>query len=450
MHFSFKSWMWSAVFFFILFGTACDPEKKNSNEQGGTTHSESGDSAQESDQASGDDVKTTLVSAAGPTGDHFLHLSDIHLNLVPSDCYCGGGGTDTPVALWNRVQRKVKDILNSKNPPKFIVFTGDLPAHGCDTASREKNIKTVFGDLQNLIGNTPFFYAPGNNDGLSGDYASFSSSNGKTPISILGPGTKFPAPNAAKVYSKHPKFGYYSASPFKGLRIIALNTIMLYHGYVKDDPQNCPHPPVKGCTDDEREAQVDWLEAQLDSAAHDSEKVYLIMHIPPGRDGYKGSSYFAGCHWKDRFLQLISGKNDVISGILYGHTHMDELKRFESAQTAGTYAAVGFSSPGIGTCPGNNNPGFRTVYYNQEMELVDNMTFYLNDGDTTFSAPYSFWEVYDSDGTRRKSGETMEHFIIRQDLSYITGCLNTNYKVGKSGSIHDSTAIDAVLCSTGS
>jgi len=334
----------------------------------------------------------------------YLHLSDVHLDLSAQS-------GDTDPQLWAITQEKLAAVLAAPDAPAFIVYTGDLPGHyDCEMQhcaltpaqieTHDKNVQAVLGDLNALVAKsgTPLLYMPGNNDSLAGDYFSFSNADGKTPLS-LAPNDPFPAPNASKpcgqapcmVSAPHPAFGFYSVRPVPGLRVIALNSIILgttYHA-------------VDGTSQlDAGNLQLDWLQAEL-AAAKGNDKVLIAMHIPPGKDAYAVSHYKAVTsmwathpdavgdqprkhteHWLDRFLDLISLHRDEVVGLAFGHTHMDELRLLHDR--AGGISAVAISAPGITTTHGNN-PGFKRVSFDpRSFELLDFVTLYTQNGNATW------------------------------------------------------------------
>lgn len=338
---------------------------------------------QSNNQSENSKVETDLQKPEGKN-TYFIHLSDVHLNSTSTKT---DSGEDTGLDLWANAKKKLTGILNSKNPPQFVVYTGDLPAHD-DMENLDKNIKTILTDLRNLFASNkiPFFYLPGNNDSLAGDYFSFTDSDGETPLSLVSEKTNpFPALNTAQSCGTSPcldpdpkpKMGYYAASPISGLRIIALNSIIWGKTYNE----------VDGISQlDAGNNQMKWLTKQLDEAAKAKEKVYLLMHIPPGIDAFSASEGsekpWMWAHlpsksdsWLNQFLKLSETHQATIAGILYGHTHMDELRLIYSPD--GTkITEVAISAPGI-TPKYGNNPGFKTVSFDSNSkELTDFETHY--------------------------------------------------------------------------
>lgn len=306
---------------------------------------------------------------------YFLFISDIHLNT--GDAGPSVPGNDTGVDLWKLAKAKLLSITTGKNPPKFIIYTGDLPGHNPDNGSiHDTNVLTVLDDLVEIAHGIPLFYAPGNNDPLDGDYLAFSDSQCRTPLSLVK-GKGYPAPNAAQIYNQDATHGYYSATPFKGLRIIGMNTVMFTNsqrGYT--DPE-CASDP-----EDRSQAsalQIKWLKQELKSAALNKEKVYLIMHIPPGVDAYNSGLMWKDNGYEDSLLAFVNSYESIVSGVFYGHTHMDEVRRLTVPGNTSLFSEIALSAPGISPIF-DNNPGFKKVYYNQAYEPIDFTTYY-----TTFS-----------------------------------------------------------------
>lgn len=346
------------------------------------------------------------------TSDYFLFVSDVHLDTDKDKPT--GHGSDTGMELWKMTSAKLKSITAGANPPKLIVFTGDLPCHFPHSGPEHNaNVRTVLNDLQDIAGSIPLFYAPGNNDPLDGDYYPFADGQCVTPITLSGVNPGYPAPNAELMYAEDSLYGYYAARPFAGLRIIGMNTVMFSTSHNTTYSNECERDSL-----DQNEAcmrQLKWLKGQLAAARAVGEKVYLIMHIPPGRDAHKDHPMWKDNRWQDSLLAHVNYYDPVISGIFYGHTHMDELRRLEVPGSPGSYSEVALGCPGVSPIFGNN-PGFRKVYYNTSYEPTDFTTHYTwtnpdsswgvggqDFGDST----YTFSEYYGSGNTIRETVSAM-------------------------------------------
>lgn len=326
---------------------------------------------------------------------YFIHLSDVHLNTFVDTI---GYQEDTGNALWSNTKAKLRSVLSANPPPSFVVYTGDLPAHyDCsptcfipegDRTTHNKNISVILSDIRNLFdaSDIAFFYLPGNNDALAGDYYSFADGNQETPLSLVpDPADPYPALNTrdscgqapCTVSSPHPTMGYYSVRPISGLRLIVMNSIILgrqYHavdGVLQLNAGN---------------EQMHWIGEELEDAKSIHEKVYLAMHIPPGQDAYAVAhnhpETWMWAHlpsvdssWLNQFLRYTATYSQTIAGILYGHTHMDEVRRLYN-NDASSITEVAISAPGI-TPLHDNNPAFKLVYFDRESkELSDFVTYY--------------------------------------------------------------------------
>ena len=84
----------------------------------------------------------------------------------------------------------------------------------------------------------------------------------------------------------------------------------------------------------------------------------------------------------------------TIAGILYGHTHMDEVRRLY-ASDGSTITEVAISAPGI-TPQHYNNPGFKIVSFDAgNFELTDFTTQYSTPQATTWGdKSYTFSERF--------------------------------------------------------
>lgn len=375
---------------------------------------------------------------------NFLFLSDIHLNTYSDTT---AYGIDTGLELWRAFLAKVDTLLGAPNAPKFIVYTGDLPAHykcgeTCvipenDRQDHNQNLATILSGLRDVATKhkKPLFYMPGNNDGIAGDYTSFADEQQNTPFTLLPETTNpYPALNTNKpgtnppciVSNPNPNLGYYSARPIAGLRLIALNTVIYSKSFIA----------VDGTTQlNDGNKQMKWLGEQLKDVAAKNEKVYIAMHIPPGNDAYKydqdpkGATMWAPLPkksntWLNQFLTLVAQYQNTISGVLYGHTHMDELRRLYDP-TGKKITEVAISCPGV-TPQHYNNPGFKIVQYNaSSKELLDFTTYYTVPGATVWGMnTYSFNKMFNY-----PSKNTLYTNVSTSSLSTINTNMNKIYMV---------------------
>ncbi len=384
---------------------------------------------------------TVQTTTGNPT---FLLLSDIHLDtFTDSSSY----GNDTGLGLWKIFLTKADSLLGSTNAPQFVVYTGDLPAHySCSgncylpvnaRQTHNTNLAAILSGLRDLVTkhHTALFYVPGNNDAIAGNYYSFADSSQNTLLSLIPESVNpYPALNInpggdtapCMISNTQPTMGYYSAKPIDGLRIIALNTVIFSRKFTAVDGTN----PV-----DDGIRQLKWLNAQLKDAADKGDKVYIAMHIPPGIDAYQytktpdNAGMWARLpdkqnSWLNGFLAIVDQYQHTIAGILYGHTHMDELRRLYDI-TGTRMTAIAISAPGI-TPQHDNNPGFKLVQYDkQSKDLLDFTTYYTTPSAGTWgNATYSFNSVFGF-----PPGNTMYKNLSTASITAITTQLNKIFTV---------------------
>ncbi len=379
---------------------------------------------------------------------YILHLSDVHLNASsPTTTY----GQDTGLVLWRATLAKLASLIDGPQPPSFVIFTGDLPAHykcanpSCylppdQRTSHNTNLRMMLRDLRQLVSRAkmPLFFIPGNNDSLAGDYFSFADAMQRTALNLVPEARDaYPALHTARrcgeppclLADPHPKMGYYAARPMPGLRLIGLNTIIWGTTYTAVDGVN------------QREAghaQILWFAGQLQQAAQAGEKVHVLMHIPPGVDAYALSQAPAqptlqammwaalpapGMTWQDQFLGLVNHYSATVAGLFYGHTHMDELRLLYD-RSGTRVREVAISSPGV-TPLDSNNPGFKKVYYDrQSLEPTDFITFYTTPSANRWGeASYQFSQVYGC------GSETILACLAKQPLDQINTKMGSIYTV---------------------
>ena len=335
------------------------------------------------------------ISIHIPGDPYFIQVSDVHFNSkVTTTNY----GDDTGQKLWTKTKAKLTEIIRQRPAPQFIVYTGDLPAHyACDKTcfippdqrkTHNTNIAQILIDLRQLVDDTgiPLLFAPGNNDSLAGNYYSFADRNNETLLSLTPDHENtYPALNSMHtcgntpciLSNPHPQMGYYSARPTDGLRVITLNSIIFGHKYQQVDGV---------MQTDAGNTQMNWLSTELAAARLNGEKVLIIMHIPPGKDAYAVAHNkkpvqmwtelpLSGNSWTNQFLGLAEKYQSEITGILYGHTHMDEVRRLYDVDGI-QITEVAVSAPGV-TPLHHNNPGIKVYWYNSSTkELLDFETHY--------------------------------------------------------------------------
>ncbi|MCB1057743.1 MAG: metallophosphoesterase, partial [Acidobacteria bacterium] len=297
----------------------------------------------------------------------------------------------------------------------FILYLGDLPVHsGSVNPNVEDGIGDVLGGLRTLVETAPtpipLLYLPGNNDSLLGDYCEFSDAarNPEPPYTLdTDHELVWPMVNAsscARVGTQTPGClldrthrldGYYSAYPTQDHRLLVLmmNTVM----FTGTDCFNSAHPWTSRSA--EGDAQLAWLESQLESVEGTRQKVLIAMHIPPGENEYcSHDSIEEGEMWQDpaqqnTFLEHVAKHQDEIVGVFTSHTHMDEIRVLHGPSGA---VELAISAPGVS--PNHSqNPGIKLVHFEADWGLTDFTTYHTElplDSSSTWDAHYTFRDAY--------------------------------------------------------
>ena len=326
----------------------------------------------------------------------FLGISDIHLAAAASST---DYGKDTDPALWEAAKKELSSLIVAKHP-KFVIVLGDLPAHHDDN-NRPANLFAVLKGLRQTVGSVPTFYVPGNNDSLGGDYHSFTEHTDHgdlTPLS-LDPGVstqdQWPALNVGPIICSNQtppsdlpclidpetgrQFGYYSAKVDQHLRLIVLNSVIFTGRYISDDGVD-----QQTAADQE----IEWLDEQLSDAQKASDSVMIAMHVPTGLDVFSGTGARMWAVDESKFNNLVKEYAHTIKGIITGHTHADEMHRFELGNSL---VALDISIPGL-TPQHFNNPAMRYFYYDSiSDDFSDLRTYYTNPQADNFTP----WNSYD-------------------------------------------------------
>jgi hypothetical protein len=188
---------------------------------------------------------------------------------------------------------------------------------------RDKTVAFVAQQIRASVGNLPVMFAIGNIDSYTG----------------YGPDSTFLSNTADTFYSQfvngsvdHQTFlntftsgGYYSAQPFgTHLVVIGLNTNVFALG-------------VPGDNDAAVAAELAWLDSTLAAAQAAGQKVWLLMHVPPGANTVTTAGSLVNGQivsgtmmmyqsYQASFLQILAKYPGVITMTLGAHTHMDEYR----------------------------------------------------------------------------------------------------------------------------
>jgi hypothetical protein len=293
-------------------------------------------------------------------------------------------GADTNYPLLALALASIKQHLGTS--PK-IIYTGDMIGHNmaqqffansgspvppanpsaADLAAMQaftdKTVAFVTQEIRASAGRIPVVFALGNIDSYIG----------------TGPGSVFLSNNVEKFYTQflsgtvdHQTFvntfttgGYYSVELGAKLTVIGLNTT----------PLSSLIPANKSPSNNDAVvySQLGWLHATLASAQAAGQKVWILMHVPPGADsgttittpssfGSNGQLVTPAMMWvpayQASFLQILSKYPGEITLMLAAHTHMDEFRILTPTTVLEQAPAI---SPVFG-----NNPAFKIFTFTSD------------------------------------------------------------------------------------
>jgi sphingomyelin phosphodiesterase acid-like 3 len=385
-----------------------------------------------------------LQVRAQPDSGQFLVISDIHFDpfydgalyqrLVAKPAEGWGEilregrpaginprGTDSNDAL---LQSSLDDALRRCPQPDFILFPGDFMAHQWqakydklatrshleDPASYRaftaKAIRYVAEEFHRRYPETPILTTLGNDDSYCGDYmlepqGPFLEMFAGIWEPLLGPDIDRGA--FRETFSRGG--GYSTFLPgVKGHRLFVLNSIYFSVNYNNACGLATQTPALD---------QLGWLAVTLEAARASGERVWLLMHVPPGINSFNSAEIVPRggppvTYWQpeltSRFLELIRRYRSTIRIAFAGHTHMDD---FRMIRVDGHPAVLCKIVPAISPIFGNN-PGYQVYQYDRGTGEVQNyQTYYLtNLADNWTSATtighwaleYEFREAYSFPG----------------------------------------------------
>ena len=379
-------------------------------------------------------------SPATPATFPVVVFSDIHFNPLdtPSNCQALAAAdvsawagmlqaSSTSLPAWHEdtnyrlLALALANMKQNLAEAPVIIFGGDLLVHQIATlfyanckglttgtpsaqdvadmqAFADKTAVFVMQQVRASVGNIPVMFVVGNNDSYTG----------------LGPDSTFLANTVEPYYTNfvagtaadYPEFfntfangGYYSAEPLgTNLKVISLNTNVF-----------AVPPPIPGLpsNDSTAYAELAWLDTTLASAQAAGQKVWLLMHVPPGADTCSSAGNFATdgsltaanavMMWvpayQESFLQILAKYPGVISLTLGGHTHRDEFRILSPDQVLDIAPSI---SPYLG-----NDPAFEIYAFTQGTFVpmdYQSLNYDLAAAPTQFNPYYTFSSAYSMQG----------------------------------------------------
>lgn len=387
-----------------------------------------------------------LTSITLPKPGSFLALSDVHYDGNATDQW--GRNHETSKVLWTRAQAEAQSII-AADDPAFIVYLGDLPAHGMPQSVREQQFRAVLDGLQGLVAGSDrrLLFLPGNNDSDGEDYCAFTT-GGETPFAAATDPSAWPVVNAKPgdiIDASQLARGFYAAYPLgkpgagrsgPALRLLALNTVIFNPNYGVFNKGDCVDAATRQA---DANAQLEWLAAQLAATRMAGDKAMLAMHVPPGTDGYSGYpnwnpallytgsdaalAPYVGKPVQDAYLGLVAAYQAEITGTMSSHTHLNDMRRLRDC--AGAVTELDLSIPAITTDHGSN-PAMQLFAYDARYDWLERTTRFASEKTgKDWAAKNSFGFADNYPCTNCTGGETMAQRIAKiDDADLLAGMLN--------------------------
>jgi sphingomyelin phosphodiesterase acid-like 3 len=392
-------------------------------------------------------------SRSGPPSQKILIASDLHFNPF-ADPDLVKDLAAAPPSRWERILNRSQlpayspygqdtnwwllqsalDAMRVTEPnPAVVMITGDLLSHGFPAAYAKtvqdsnrqhyrafvyKTVAFLALELGKRFGQSQILLTPGNNDNECGDY----------DIEADGPFLQDTAKLARKLARAGGRFnrdwkalGSYTVQPraIRGVRILSVNSVFFSNKYQAASFAD-------GCSQVDSTAAsrtFKWLESNLAQAGRANEKVWLMLHIPPGIDGYATMMQYrragAGTEdlckkaivpiwkpvWTTLFERVTADFQTTITATFAGHTHTDDFRLIPN-RASGEFVLI---DPPISPIYGQN-PAFRVVSFRNDAGLADQSTYYLtnlqaarSDVPGTWTREYSFLEAWRTHSLDRSS-----------------------------------------------
>ena len=375
----------------------------------------------------------------------FLHLSDIHFdpfdaqgqdtqNLV--DSLMKAKDVSEWVALFSALPRQqfpssgadtnypllisALKAAGQHGTIDYVVFTGDYLRHNFvstanmyrlnDDKTRSefaaRSVEFVNLMIRKYVGGAgkevPLVAAIGNNDSACNDYQ-LSPPNGTgshaTDEPFLdGVGAALLANNPTS-RGDFEKGGYYLIRhPNPNVRnhdFVVLSVFWARNYEIKCGPTSFPNAcdSFNGIPDDTPGgAALCWLSDTLKVERQAGRKVTLVMHIPPGVDGFAHSQFWKSQH-ATGFGNIANAYRDILNYGYAGHTHEDEFRVLADQQGAAHLAV--HMAPSVTAWRGNW-PAFTVFTYDTTSgDAVDYVTYRLQGGSQRGDGTAAKWnQIY--------------------------------------------------------
>ncbi|KAF9469608.1 sphingomyelin phosphodiesterase [Collybia nuda] len=339
-----------------------------------------------------------------------VHISDVHIDreyTVGADANCtkpiccrafadeagkpvtvpalpnGNSKCDSPVSLAD----SMLDMVNEINP-KFVIFTGDVVEGATwlvDQSEVEFDLSSFDAQLLARV-KAPIYpsLAPVNSFARK---TSMAVNDSQWVYDTQSVGWTPWIDQTSREQVKHESGSYSSLVHGTNLRILSLNTQFWYkqNFWLYDSDTFQPDP----------NGVLEFMAQQLDQAERAKQKVWVIGHIPLGKeDTMEDQSNY--------YDQILQRYKDTLVGQFFGHSHKDQFEIAYSDynnQTAANAVAAALIAPAL--TPTSGNPAFKLYDVDPDtFGIMDVRVIFTNVSEPSFqvkpewSTLYSARETY--------------------------------------------------------
>ncbi len=311
---------------------------------------------------------------ATPVADvrRVLHVSDFHLDsyyddaFPPHTCRChakhnpaeprcaetaassspiaspdGSYGCDSPPSLVQSAMRAAAAAAPGTDSYVAAVATGDFTRHGtADLADPSQVVVDAVGNVtawfRASLPSVPFVAAYGNDDLRRNYYFNLSRGCDQPLLRAAAPHLAKQLPGLSSTAAATMRCGGYyrydiavgggthrnsTNEPPKTIRVLSLNTILY-------SLKHFPVPAEGSAASLDPAGQFAWLETELSSCAAEQDScmtVWLVGHIPPGREFCGGLSAWAE-PYAEKYVSLLRAHSGVVAAQFFGHEHVNSIR----------------------------------------------------------------------------------------------------------------------------
>ncbi|XP_018403569.1 PREDICTED: sphingomyelin phosphodiesterase 1-like [Cyphomyrmex costatus] len=264
---------------------------------------------------------------------------------------------------WHTVVDALDHIIAEHKNISYVYFTGDIIDHGVWETTIKGNVESLnksYFKIYETFRNIPVYPILGNHEPHPvNQFAPMTVTNDEISTQWLykmladlwiGFGW-LPESTRSTILQG----GFYTTSPKKGFRIIALNNNVCYSYnwwllYQPRDP----------------DGQLQWLANTLLQAEKDGEYVHILAHIPPGNADCQNT-------WKREYIKIVNRFAHIIRAQFNGHTHKDELKVIYNSNDNSNINSIAWNGGSITT--------YENLNSNYKLYTIDSKNYAVKDFD---------------------------------------------------------------------